>query len=70
MFNLIMSVGLSILLNALNFEVLAPLQAIFIADIGKQVVMDQIEGVDDEIFTDLFDDAQLGEWESTIFGDY
>lgn len=58
MFGLIISVGLSIILNALNFEILAPLQAIFIADMGKQVIMDEVatdemEGMFDDLFGDL-----------------
>lgn len=59
MFSLIFSVGLSIILNALNFEVLAPLQVIFITDMGKQAVMDQLdnslEDMIDEVVHDVFD---------------
>lgn len=60
MLGLIFSVGLSIILNALNFEILAPLQAIFIADMGKQVIMDEV--VTDEMegmFDDLFGDVDI-----------
>ena len=57
MFTLIFSVGLSIILNALNFEVLAPLQAIFLADVGKQVVMDTIDNEVEEVVHDLFNDV-------------
>jgi hypothetical protein len=58
MFGLIFSVGLSIILNALNFEILAPLQVIFIADMGKQVIMDEvvtdeIESIVDDLFSDM-----------------
>jgi hypothetical protein len=54
MFSLILSVGLSIILNAMNFEILAPFQALFLADVGKQVMMDVI---DDEVINDIFDDV-------------
>jgi hypothetical protein len=60
MFSLILSFSLSIILNALNFQVLAPLQAIFIADMGKQVVMDQVDTIEigediDDLFQDFHD---------------
>jgi hypothetical protein len=53
MFSLTLSVGLSIILNAMNFEILAPFQALFLADVGKQVMMDVIDA--NEVINDIFD---------------
>lgn len=59
MFSLILSVGLSILLSALDFG-LAPLQTLFMMDVTKQTVMDQVDDdlneVVSDLFTDIFDD--------------
>ena len=57
MFSLILSFSLSIILNALNFQVLAPIQAIFIADIGKQAVMDQVDNSLEEIVNEVVHDV-------------
>ena len=59
MFSLILSVGLSILFAAIDFG-LAPFQAIFMMDIGKQVVMDQVDNTLEETVDAILDDIFAG----------